>query len=284
MKQKSSEIIYLQRQLESVSCDVCGSKLEPKKIEEEKDVNPSNQKAVASLDDLDQFYESMLKSCSRSTRTLNKSLNSQKQRFANQTSEMDNPTCVPVLVKLLKEKDAEISSLRKEINQITSRSTKETKEKNRLQISDEVRVVSHVINDDAETFAQYRNAERRYSDLETAIRLLHVQLAEKDALIKILQCKYGENGLNSCQNPSSIISTPFRSPSFTSQVSSISSYQDSGIVTTSESRIGETSYEDMRGVLKAEAYPELEFETGDDQCPSMQQVENQLATDHCWFV
>jgi hypothetical protein len=75
------------------------------------------------------------------------------------------------------------------------------------------------------------------------IRSLHVKLAEKDAQIKILQCKYGESNLDS-----NVLSTPFRVPSFTSQ-SSVSSYQDSGIMTASDGHFDEATYQDTKGKI-----------------------------------
>lgn len=75
------------------------------------------------------------------------------------------------------------------------------------------------------------------------IRSLHVKLAEKDAQIKILQCKYGES-----LDSSSPLSTPLRVPSFTSQ-SSISSYQDSGVMTASDGHYDEATYQNAKGKI-----------------------------------
>ena len=63
------------------------------------------------------------------------------------------------------------------------------------------------------------------------IKSLHNQLAEKDALVKILQCKYGVHQVDSQHSALTNISTPIRTPSFTRQVSSMSSHEYSGIIT-----------------------------------------------------
>ena len=44
--------------------------------------------------------------------------NRSNQRFRNKKEDLDINACVPVLVELLKEKDAEIVKLRKEIDEV----------------------------------------------------------------------------------------------------------------------------------------------------------------------
>ncbi|XP_028404416.1 angiomotin-like protein 1 isoform X2 [Dendronephthya gigantea] len=261
LKQKSSEIILLRQQLEMCVCNVCGSK----QMKEERE-NKNGEKET-SADYLEQFHESMMKSSGRyRTRFLNKS----NQRLCNTKEELDINTCVPVLVELLKEKDAEIVKLRAEIDQIMSRLS-------------EMSVPEWTSSVSERRLHKHRQSKQRYSDLETEIRSLHVKLAEKDAQIKILQCKYGEN-----RDSSSPSSTPFRIPSFTSQ-SSLSSYQDSGVMTASDGHCEEATYQNAKDDGIPERYqlrlqePGYDIET-DGRHSDKQEEEGTCLSDHCWFV
>ena len=75
-----------------------------------------NDEKKTSGDYLEQFHESMMKSSTgrNGTRFQSRLI----QRFRNKQNDLDMNTCVPVLVELVKEKDAEIVKLRNEIDQV----------------------------------------------------------------------------------------------------------------------------------------------------------------------
>ena len=228
LKQKSTEIIMLRQQLEKSVCIVCRSK----QLRENQNNESSERKT--SGDYLEQFHQSMMKSSSG--RYATKFQSRSYKKFKNEQNDLEITTCVPVLVELLKEKDAEIVKLRNEIDREISRVP---------EIADNKWSSSIV----GERLPKYRYSKQRYSDLETEIKSLHVKLAEKDAQIRILQCKYGE----SSQDSSNALPTPFRVPSFTSQ-SSVSSYQDSGIMTASDGHFDDATLQNTKDEKNPESY------------------------------
>ena len=113
VKQKSTEIKMLRQQLEKFVCIGCRSK----QLRENQNKETSERKT--SGDYLEQFHQSMM--TSSSGRYTTKFQSRSYKKFKNEQNDLDITTCVPVLVELLKEKDAEIVKLRNEIDQEISR-------------------------------------------------------------------------------------------------------------------------------------------------------------------
>ncbi|XP_046853659.1 angiomotin-like isoform X2 [Xenia sp. Carnegie-2017] len=237
LKQKSSEILMLQKQLKAP----CMKNISTSLTKENN--NGENGENKISNDFSEQFHDSMLRS------SLGRTATKFEDRFHQRKNDRNAPmnSNVSVLIELLKEKDAQIMKFREEIN-------------------------------DWEILQKRRHSKRRYSDLETEIRTLHVKLAEKDAQIKILECKYGENYADCKQ-----LSTPFRIPSFEIH-SSTSSYQDSGIITVSDSHGYEEIQETHNSKDERSSEEPLRHRNSDYDLAQRNEHEKTILSEYCWFV